>query len=77
MSIKQNVLDKIEATEFGKRMVKEQRYRMVSAAACGFSVNLLYALYHGALGIANRSLWFITVCAHYTILSTMRFSAVL
>lgn len=77
MSIKQNVLDKIEATEIGKRMVREQRYRMVSAAACGFSVNLVYALYHGALGIANRSLWFITMCAHYTILSTMRFSAVL
>ncbi len=77
MDIKQKVFGKIETTKIGKRIVSDQRYRIVLTAALSFSVNLLYALCHGALGIANRSLWFITMCAYYTILSTMRFSAVL
>ncbi|MCH1982266.1 hypothetical protein MCG98_06770 [Ruminococcus sp. OA3] len=50
---------------------------MVSGAAFGFVINLLYALYNGALGIVYRSVWFITMCAYYMILSTTRFSAVL
>lgn len=68
---------KIKQKVFGNRIVSDQRYRIIITAAFSFSVNLLYALYHGALGIANRSLWFITMCAYYTVLCTMRFSAVL
>lgn len=74
---KQKVFDKIGTTKIGKRIVSDQRYRIVSTAALGLSVNLLYALYHGALGIVNRSLWFLTMSAYYTILSALRFSAVL
>lgn len=39
--------------------------------------NLLYALYHGALAAANRSVWFAAMCAYYGVLSAMRLSAVL
>lgn len=77
MGIKQKAFGKIETTKIGKRIVGDPRYRIVLTAALGFSVNLLYALYHGALGVVSRSLWFITMCAYYAILSTMRFSAVL
>ena len=76
MMVKQ-IKFKIRATKMGKRIVSDERYRIVAAAALGLSVNLLYAFYHGTLGIVNRSLWFITMCAYYTILSIMRFSAVL
>lgn len=77
MGIKQNLFDKLETTHIGKRLVTEPRYRAVATAALSFSFNLLYALYHGALGIAGRSLWFLAMCAYYTLLSTMRFSAIL
>mgnify|MGYP006920895743 CR=1 FL=1 len=71
------LLRKIKNTETGKRLLREQRERMILSAAFSFFVNLLYALYNGGLGIVNRSLWFFTMCAYYIILSTMRFCAVL
>lgn len=77
MNIKQGVVNRIASTSFGKRFISEQRYRMVTAAAVGFLGNLCYAVYHGVLGIINLSLWLITMCAYYTILGTMRLSAVL
>ncbi len=58
-------------------MIKEERYRIVLGATFRFCINLLYAFYNGILGIINQSIWFITMCAYYTILSTLRFSAVL
>ena len=58
-------------------MLEEQRYRIVSGATFSLFINLLYALYNGGLGIVNQSIWFITMCAYYTILSTLRFSVVL
>lgn len=77
MNIRRKILDKLERTKSGKRIVKELEYRMVLTAAVSFFINLLYALYNGRLGILNKSLWFVTMCAYYTILSTMRFCAVL
>ncbi len=53
------------------------RRRMVLSAAAAFALHLLYAIYHGVLGITNRSLWFLAMCALYGILAAMRFSAVL
>lgn len=77
MKIKQTAADRLAKTKFGKRIVGEQRFRMVLAAAIGFLPDLLYALYHGVLGVINLSVWFITMCAYYTVLGAMRLSAVL
>lgn len=77
MNIKKKIFEKIESVPIGNRAVNDTRYRIILSAAFSFLINLLYALYHGGLGIVNHSLWFITMCAYYTILSTMRFSAVL
>lgn len=77
MSIREKIFDKLSYTEIGKKLLREPRYRIIMGAASSFFINLLYALYHGGLGIVNRSVWFITMCAYYTILSTMRFSAIL
>lgn len=77
MSIKQGIISRIERTETGKRLIREQRSRIILSAVFSFSLNLLYAFYNGALGIINQSVWFITMCAYYIVLSTMRLSAVL
>lgn len=50
---------------------------MVLSAAFGFCLNLLYALYHGALGIYTQSIWFLSMFAYYVLLGAVRFSAVL
>ena len=77
MSIKTKLSDRLENTKIAKRFVTDLRYRTVFSAWVGLLFNLLYALYNGVLGIAGSSLWFITMCAYYTVLGTMRFFAVL
>ena len=67
----------LSRTEIGKGILNDERYRMILSAGATFALNLLYALYHCILGIINLSLWFITMCAFYAILATVRFSAVL
>lgn len=77
MSIKQCIIDRIEKTEAGKQFIREQRSRIVLFAVFSFSLNLLYAFYNGVLGIINQSIWFMTMCAYYIVLSAMRLSAIL
>lgn len=60
-----------------KRILGNQRDRVILSAAMGFVLNLAYALYHGVLGIRFGSLWFLLLGAYYILLSVMRFSAVL
>lgn len=67
----------IARTRTGRKFVSSQRYRIILSAAAAFASNLLYAVYHGVLGVLNLSLWFIAMCAFYGILATMRFSAIL
>lgn len=77
MNPKQAAVSLLIRTKTGEKLVSDQRYRIILSAAIAFAFNLLYALYHCVLGIMNRSLWFIATCAFYSILATMRFSAVL
>lgn len=77
MNAKQAAIQKIKRTKLGRRFIQEQRFRAVFSAAAGLLANIMYAIYHGALGVANQSLWFVTMFAYYMILSSMRFSAVL
>lgn len=77
MKLRRTIDRPIAKHRLGTRSIQDQRHRMVSSAAFGFSLNLLYAFYHGMLGIGNPSPWFLTMCAYYTVLGTMRLSAVL
>lgn len=47
------------------------------AAVRSLTGNLLYAVYHGVLGVTRASLWFGILCAFYSILAAMRCFAVL
>lgn len=67
----------IPKTKLGKRLKEDKRYRIVLFAICGFSINISYALYNGVLGIISHSIWFLSLCAYYTILSSMRFGVIL
>lgn len=77
MNVRRAAAGRLAKTELGRRIVGEQRFQMVLTAALGFLLNLLYALYHGMLGVIGMSVWLITMCAYYTVLGTMRLSAVL
>lgn len=57
--------------------IRDRERRLIFTAAVSFLLNLLYALYNGALGVMERSIWFVTMFAYYAVLAAMRFSAVL
>ena len=75
--MKKSIDHKIRRARVFTKLLGEQWDGVVAAAACSFCINVLYALSNGVLGIVNRSLWFMAMCAYYVIFSTMRFSAVL
>lgn len=74
--MKHKLLGTVTKSKIGSRLINEQRYRVIFAAVLGFFLNLLYAIYHGILGVMGHSLWFAAMCAYYIILGTMRFSAI-
>lgn len=66
----------MERLSLGPWSLGDPGERMVLTAGASFLVDLLYALYHGALGIQEGSVWFLTLCVYYTLLGAVRFGAV-
>lgn len=77
MSLYEKARCMILKTEIGKKIISNQHYRIITAAAISFVINILYALYNGILGIINLSLWFFTMFAFYSVFACMRFFAVI
>ena len=51
-------------------------HRLLWMAAGSLCLNLTYVFYNGLLGVTYQSLWFVTLCMYYGVLSFMRFIAV-
>ena len=77
MNIEQHFINAVVRNQIGQYIIHKQGYRIVLTATCSLLFNLFYALYYGILGINTLSLWFISMCAYYTILAVTRFLAVL
>ena len=52
------------------------RLRTVATTIPGTALNLVYAVFNGAVGIASLSAWYGSLSAYYLLLCVMRFSAV-
>lgn len=63
----------IKRSPIGKRLVEDGRYRAIRVSFLSLAINLFYALFNGVIGFFSNSLWLITMCAYYLILSVMRF----
>lgn len=62
---------------FRNKIHTNPRERVLCSAVISLSCHILYAWYHGVLGVLQTSLWFWAMCAFYSILAVMRFFAVL
>lgn len=74
--VKEKVRAEIEANPFARRMAADYRYRTVMFAVPGLALNVIFALFNGAIGIYSRSAWYGTLSAYYILLSVMRFLTV-
>ena len=77
MRVQKTILHRIQKTEWGGRIVSNERYRAIVPVGWAAGLNLAYALYHGVLGLARHSIWFLASCVYYILLSAMRSAAVL
>ncbi len=55
----------------------ERRSRLLRTAVFSLIAHLLYAFYHGALGLRYGSLWFGANCGYYLLLAALRFGILL
>ena len=51
--------------------------RREKTAWAGFCINALYGIYTGAMGVLERSWWFVALAAYYIILAVTRFAVLL
>lgn len=61
----------------GPNTVDNPHAKILLSATMSLTCNLLYALYHGVLGTIHVSVWFLSMCAFYSILAIVRFCAIL
>ncbi len=59
-----------------KALRERRSLRIMALGACSLAVNAVYAAANCALGVLQRSFWFITLGAYYLILSVLRFSVI-
>ncbi len=72
-----NIQSILQRFPLGKALVQDGTTRNLFFAVGSLILNLLYAFYHGALGLVNHSLWFGSSCIYYLLLSALRFAALL
>lgn len=77
MTRKQNAVSMFFGVKIRRAMAVDPRRNVLLTALIAFCCNFLYALYHGVLGVLQISLWFLAICAFYSILAVMRFCVVL
>lgn len=58
------------------KAINNPKGRILLISTAYLALNAAYAIYNGVLGFVYGSLWFLTLCAYYIILSVMRFAAV-
>ncbi|MGN0460771.1 MAG: hypothetical protein ACI4HL_07640 [Ruminococcus sp.] len=77
MKITEQIKEFSQKNSLVNTIFHNRRHRIVFFATTSLAVNICYAIYNGVLGVVCGSLWFLTMFAYYTILSVMRFNAVI
>ena len=62
--------------QYVNRLVKDGYLRTIVIALLGMSLNLIYALFNGVIGVTRHSAWYGSLSAYYIFLCVMRFLAV-
>ena len=58
------------------RLIRDTRLRTVMLTLPGMGLNLIYAVFNGAIGMTRHSAWYGSLSAYYIFLCVMRFLAV-
>lgn len=70
--MKKSVMDGLGRYEFTRALTENYGFRTVFFAIGTFSMNILFGMYNGALGILGKSIWFGALAAYYVLLAFLR-----
>lgn len=70
--MKADILARAHKHAFTSNLVTNYGFRTAAFTALGFAVNVGYALFHGGMAVASRSVWFAVFAIYYLLLSGMR-----
>lgn len=65
-------LSLIRNNEIVDTLVNDKRRRAVITTLPGMGLNLIYAIFNGAVGIIDNSVWYVSLAVYYTLLCAMR-----
>ena len=77
--LKESVWEKTERifeNQYVSRLRRDSRLRTVMFTLPGMGLNLIYAVFNGAIGMTRHSAWYGSLSAYYILLCVMRFLAV-
>lgn len=74
--VREKVKERIRSNPVTCRMAEDYKYRTLMFAIPGLALNIVFALFNGAVGLYHGSAWYGTLSAYYILLSIMRFLAV-
>lgn len=70
--ISERALKWSENKPFWNKLFTEYGFRAIIAAIGSFAINIAFAVYNGAIGIMNRSVWYGALSAYYILLMSVR-----
>lgn len=71
-NIKRGVIRRLRKYRFTRRLLEQYGFRTVVFSVGSFLISLLYVVFNGVIGIADRSIWYGALAAYYLLLVAMR-----
>ncbi len=62
----------VNNNDFTRRLAADYRYRTLLTTVSSFSLNVIFALFNGIVGITEHSVWYGVMAAYYLMLCGMR-----
>ncbi len=71
-NIKNNIINVLKKREFTNRLLENFGFRTIVFSAFSFCLGIIFALFNGYLGLANKSIWYGALAAYYFFISFLR-----
>lgn len=71
--LKRSMLSVYENSKLKEKYLSDYDSKTLTLSGVSFLINVVYALYNGALGIVYRSVWYAALCGYFLALGFLRF----
>ena len=73
---KKATINILKSQKLTNKMLEDDEYKLLVYSTIGFLINLIYVSFHLIIGILEKSIWYITISAYYTVLVITKLSVI-